>query len=137
MNLLCQVCDRLIIENESEYNQYLATMRKKDDKSFNGNFIINDVNLDEGDESLDNYVTTHNEKLYYCLVRSEFVLEFDINFTTNIQTNYCYKMDDITKKNGYLIYWIDLFKSRGYKFYNINQMTNKSISVSCNMTYKH
>ena len=136
MKLLCQVCDRLIIENESEYNQYLATMGKKDDKSFNGNFIINDVNLDEGDESLDNYVTTHNKKFYYCLVRCEFVLEFDINFTTNIQTNYCYKVDDITKKIGYLIYWIDLLKSRGYKFYNINQMTNKSISVSCNMKYK-
>ena len=32
MDLLCQVCDRSIIENQSEYNIYLATLPKKDDK---------------------------------------------------------------------------------------------------------
>ena len=34
MSLLCEVCDRSIIENQSEYYNYLATLRKKDDKSF-------------------------------------------------------------------------------------------------------
>ena len=34
MDLLCEECDRSIIENESEYTFYLATLRKKDDKSF-------------------------------------------------------------------------------------------------------
>ena len=29
MDFLCKVCDRSIIENESEYNNYLATLRKK------------------------------------------------------------------------------------------------------------
>ena len=33
MDLLCKKCDRSIIENESEYYIYLATLRKKDDKS--------------------------------------------------------------------------------------------------------
>ena len=33
MDLLCEVCDRSIIEKQSEYNDYLATLRKKDDKS--------------------------------------------------------------------------------------------------------
>ena len=28
MNILCEVCDRSIIESESEYNNYLATIRK-------------------------------------------------------------------------------------------------------------
>ena len=29
MKFLCKVCDRSIIENGSEYMNYLATMRKK------------------------------------------------------------------------------------------------------------
>ena len=33
MKLLCKVSDRSIIENGSEYMNYLATMRKKNDKS--------------------------------------------------------------------------------------------------------
>ena len=33
MDLLCDVCDRSFIENESEYMNYLTTLRKKDDKS--------------------------------------------------------------------------------------------------------
>ena len=33
MNTLCKVSDRSIIENESEYKDYPATMRKKNEKS--------------------------------------------------------------------------------------------------------
>ena len=58
------------------------------------------------------------------------------NFTTIIQTHYCYNMDDITKIKSYLLYSVDCFKSRGYKNYNINQMSIKSLSDRCNMTYK-
>ena len=37
----------------------------------------------------------------------------------------------------YLLYDIDCFKSRGHKFYNINQMTININSDRCNMTYEH
>ena len=137
MELLCPVCDRSIIENQSEYENYLSTMRKKDDKSLYENYTINKINLDEVDKILSSYVTTHNKKSYFYLVRCEFVLEFDNNFTTNIQTNYCYNMDDITKIKSYLIYWIDCFISRGYENYDINQMRIKSLSDRYNMTYKY
>ena len=33
MIFLCEVCDRAIYENESEYKYYIATTRKKNDKS--------------------------------------------------------------------------------------------------------
>ena len=46
-------------------------------------------------------------------------------------------MDDNTKTKRYLFYWIDCFKSRGYKNCNINQMSIKSLSYRCNMTYKY
>ena len=34
MEFRCNVCDRSILENESEFKEYLATLRKKNDKSF-------------------------------------------------------------------------------------------------------
>ena len=46
-------------------------------------------------------------------------------------------MDDITWLKSYLLYWINCFKSRGYKTYNINQMTVEVNSDRCNMTHKH
>ena len=77
------------------------------------NYTINNINLDEVDEILGDYGTTRSKKFYFCLVRCEIVLEFDNNFTTNIQTNYCSNMDGITNIESYLLYWIDCFKSRG------------------------
>ena len=137
MDLLCPVCDRSIIQNPSEYNKYVTTMRKKDDKSLYGNFTNNKVNLDKVDKLLGVYVTTHNRKFYFHSVRCEFVLEFDINFTTNIQTNYCYNMVGITQIKSYLLYYIDCFKSRGYKNCHINQLSIESLSDRCNMTYEY
>ena len=32
MDYLCRVCDREIIENESEYKNYIASLLKKDEK---------------------------------------------------------------------------------------------------------
>ena len=36
-----------------------------------------------------------------------------------------------------MLYDSDCFKSRGHKFYNINQMTTNTISDRCNMTCEH
>ena len=69
-------------------------------------------------------------------INCEFVIEFDNNFIANIKTNYFYNTDFINI-NKYLLYDIDCFKSRGYKFYNISQMTNNINSDGCNMTYYH
>ena len=33
MDILCKVCDKDIIENESQYKNYITTLCKKDDKS--------------------------------------------------------------------------------------------------------
>ena len=37
----------------------------------------------------------------------------------------------------FLLYWIDYFMSRGYKFCKINEMIIQSISNRRDMTYKH
>ena len=41
MEFLCKVCDRSIIENESEYKEYLAILVKKKDKSLYKKYTIN------------------------------------------------------------------------------------------------
>ena len=74
--------------------------------------------------------------LIFCFNICEVVVEIHNNFIANIKTNCCYNTDFI-KINIYLSYYKDCFKSRGYKFSNINQMTINIISDRCNMTYKH
>ena len=136
MDLFCEVCDRSIIENESEYMNYLATLLKKDDSLYKK--IINNVNLDEVDEILNDYISFHNENSDLYFVNCEFVIEFDNNFTGNVETNYLYNIDDIIIKiKAYLLYWIDCYKSRGFISYNINRINVKTIIDRCNMTYKH
>ena len=59
MDYLCQVCDREIIENESEYKIYIATLHKKDDKSIYKKDVINIINLDEVEKIIKDYVSIH------------------------------------------------------------------------------
>ena len=58
----CKVCDKSIIEIESKFNNYKATLKKEYDKSFYGNYIIINPNLVEIDKTLNDYNTKHNKK---------------------------------------------------------------------------
>ena len=72
MDLLCKICDREIIENESEY--------KKDDKSIYKKYVINNNNLDEFDKILSYYISHHNKKFDIYFFKCDFQIEFDNNF---------------------------------------------------------
>ena len=97
---------------------------------------MNNVNLDEFDKMLNDYFSHHNKKFDFYLINCEFEIEFDINFTTNIEINYVYNIDSNNMKS-YLLYYTDSFNSRGYIFYDINQLTINTINCRCNMTYEH
>ena len=98
-------------------------------------YIINNVNLDEFDKILSYYISHHNKNfdLYFIC---EFKVKFDNNFTTKIEINYHYNIDTNNTKS-YLLYYIDCFISRGYKFCNINHLTFNTISCMCNMKYEY
>ena len=86
MDLLCKVCDRLIIENESEFQNYLATLRKKDDISLYKKYTINIIHLDEVNEILNDYISSQNKNYDFCFINCEFVIEFDNNLLAQIKT---------------------------------------------------
>ena len=71
---------------------YLATMRKKNDKSLNKKYTFNNNNSDEVEKILNDYITVHNKKVNF-FINCEFVIEFDNNFTTSIETNYFHGKD--------------------------------------------
>ena len=133
MDLLCPVCDRPIFENESEYHEYLATLGKKSHKSLYNKYTINNVNLDEVMKKLNDCISTHNKNFDFYFINCELVIEFDNDFTAIIQTN-CFYNTDFVNIKLYLLYSIDCCESRGYKFYNINQIAINIIRDRCNMT---
>ena len=59
MEFLCRLCDWSVIENESEYNHYLTTFRKKNGKSF----TINNINLDDVNKILNDYTSSYNKNV--------------------------------------------------------------------------
>ena len=92
--------------------------------------------MDEVNKILYDYISTHNKKFDFYFIPCEFAVEVDNNFLANIKT-ICFYKTDIIDLNRYLFYDIDCFKSRGYMFHNINQMTFNIISDRCNMTYEY
>ena len=139
MDYICQVCDRSLIENPSEYQHYLATSHKKNDKSLYIKHTINIINLDEVDKLLNDCITTHNEKFSFYLISCKLVIEFDRNSTENVETNYFYNTDIINIKRN-LLYNVYHFIPRVYKaciFCTIKHMIHKTINDRCNMTYKY
>ena len=136
MDFLCQTCDRSLIENESEYQYYRATLRKKNVERLYKKYTIKNINLDEYDKIINDYITTHNKNFDVDLVNCEFKIEFDNNFIINLETGYVLKIES-EKIKIYLLYSIDCLKIKGYKIYNIKQMTFDTINDKCTIDYEN
>ena len=94
MSILCNICDREILEIESDYNSYVATLRKKNDKCLYTKYtIIKNNNLDELDETLSGYISHHNKNFGLYFNNWELEIEVDNILTAYIQTNCRYNTD--------------------------------------------
>ena len=100
---------------------------KENDKSFYTKYIINNIHIHEFDKIFNYYITTHNKKSDFYYIDCEFGIQFDNNYTTNIEINYHYNKDYINIKS-YLLFYIDSCESGGFKFSNINHMIINAIS---------
>ena len=136
MDLLCKVCDKEIIENESEYKNYIASLLKKDDKSIYKKYVINNINLDEVDKLLKDYVSTHNKEFDNYFIYYEYKIHFDNNSTIDLKTDYVHNTE-IDKISQCLLYYIEYLESKGYEFQNINQIIINTVSDRCNMKNKY
>ena len=74
MDYICQVCDRSLIEKPDEYQHYLATSHKKNDKSLYIKYTINNINLDELYKTLNDYIIAHNKKFNFYLISCKLVI---------------------------------------------------------------
>ena len=90
MDYICQDCDREIIESEEEYQYYLSTVDRKKDRKLYTKYIIINISFDDLDKVLNDYITTHNKKFDFYLIRCELIIEFDNNLTEKIKTKYFY-----------------------------------------------
>ena len=130
-DLLCRVCNREIFENQLELDKYLASLRNPNGKRIY--YTFNNINLDDANKILDDYISTHNKNFDFCFINCEFKKEFDNIVTANIEVNYHYNTDYINIKS-YLSLYIVSCESGGYKFGNINHMIINTISCMCNMS---
>ena len=96
----------------------------------------NIVNLDEVNKILNDYISTLYKNFDFYITNCDLVIKFDNKVISNIKANYFCNTDYINI-NRSLLYDIDCFKSRGHKFYNINQMVIIIISDKWNMTYEY
>ena len=95
MSFLCEVCDRSIIEKESESFNYLGTLCKEDDKSVYKKCTNININFNEVNKILNDYISTHNKEFDFYFINCEFVIEFDNNFIANIKFNFFSNTDII------------------------------------------
>ena len=136
MDYIGQYCDRLLIENPDEYENYLTTSRKKNDKNLYIKYTINNISFDELDEILKDYISIHYKKFVFYLISCELIIEFDNNFNENSKTHYSYNTD-VTNIQRDLIHNIYHFLPKFFKdchAYNIKQANLKTINDRCNMT---
>ena len=75
--LLCKVCNRDIFEKESKLNKYLASLRNPNDKRIYKNYTINNIDLNDVNKKLDDYISTHNKNFEFYFINCEFKIEFD------------------------------------------------------------
>ena len=134
--MLCQNCDYEIFNDIEELNHYIATLRKRHDRSLYYKYIINDVNLNNINKIFDYYNNINNEKfdLYFinCLIQ----IKFDNNIIYNLEITNHYNSDYINIEN-YLSMYLKSFMHIKYKIDKINHMIINITSCICSIKFKH
>ena len=115
-----------------DYNNYIKTLIKDDNKFIYMKYIVNKVNINNFEKIFNNYITNHNKKFDFYYINCEFQIE-TIDQLLNIEINLHHNTDYINLKS-YLFFYTE---SHNIKNFNINQMIINTISCLSNMTYKY
>ena len=133
--LLCLKCNQDIFEDKNKLYNYLATFQKENDKNFYKKIIIHNIDLDNIDMILKNYINNHDKKIDTYFVKCLFNIDFDNNIY-ELDTVYVYNKESY-KIIIQLLFFIDMMKAEGKNFYSISQMTIIINSDICNMTNEY
>ena len=114
---------------EKLYN-YIVTF--KNDKNINKTIVIKNIDLDNIEEILNDHIEIHNKKFNIYFVRCIFNIRFD-DVIYELDTVYIHNKE-IYKILIQLLFFIDMMKSDGKIFINIDKMTIDINSDLCNMT---
>ena len=125
-DILCRNCDYEIFNDIDELNHYLATFRKRYDRSLYYNYIIKNVDLDEIINIFNYYINIHNEK---------FNMYF-INFEIQVRYNNIINNIEIIIHNKSKFYNLEEY-IKSHKIDNINHIIIKITTCICNIKYKH
>ena len=134
MSTLCDVCDREIFEDEIEFNKYITTQRKSNDRCLYIDYTINKIDLDGFDKMLNENVSYHKMKLKTYFFKLTCELKINNNFIQTLETNY-HSISDLNNTKSYLSSFIDSFTSRRYEFCKTNHITINTVNDGCNITY--
>ena len=133
--LLCLKCNQDIFDDKNKLYNYLATFQKENDKNIYKKIIIDNIDLDNIDKILNNYINNHNKKFDVYFIKCLFNIDFDNNIY-ELDTVYVYKKESY-KKIIQILFFIDMMKAEGKIFNNISQMTININSDICNMTNEY
>ena len=79
-----------------EYNNYINSLIKDDNKFIYFKYIINNVDINNFDKIFNNYIINHNKKFDFYYINCEFQIE--TNKLINIEINYHHNTDYINLK---------------------------------------
>ena len=117
--LLCLKCNQDIFEDKNKPYNYLATFQKEIDKNIYKKIVVYNIDLDNIDKILNNYINNHDKKFDIYFVKRLFNIDFDNNIY-ELDTVYVYNKESY-KIITQLLYFFDKIKAEGKDFNNISQ----------------
>ena len=130
--LLCLKCNHEIFEDKNKLYNYLSNFQRENNKKISKKIIIDNIDLDNVDKILNNYINNHDKKFDSYFIKCLFNIDFDNNIY-ELGTIYVYNKESY-KIIIQLLFFIDMMKAEGKNFNNICQMTIIINSDICNMT---
>ena len=115
-----------------EYNNYINSLIKDDNKFIYFKYIINNVDNNNFDKIFNNYITNHNKKFHFYYINCEIQIEYNYRLI-NIEINFHHNTDYINLKCLLFFYT----ESHNIKNFKINRMIINTISCLSNMAYKY
>ena len=133
--LLCLKCNHNIFEDKNKFYNYLATFQRENDKNIYKKIVIDNIDLDNIDKILNNYINNHDKKFDIYFVKCLLNINFDNNIY-ELDTVYVYNNESY-KIIIQLVFFIDIMKTEGRNFHNVSQMIININSDISNMTNEY